>query len=359
MNASVMETQPIVTVIILNYNGKDTVEKCLTSVLSQDYKDYEVVVVDNSSNDDSLFILKRYTTRIKRLLANSENIGYPAGMNLGAANASNKSQFLAFITQDVVLPPNWISKMVKHATADTKIAAVSPRIYDESKHAHISELKILYPSAYYYIPLNIENPPVEADFPSGEAFLIRKSHFHRLGMFDADYFAYYEDGDLGWRARLAGLKILHARDAEVKHYRSSAFGREPLQYRVYLHEKNRVSSCIKNLSSRSLLAFLISETFMLIFHFSQTLRRNDTEDTGKAYVHALFCVISQLPRTLEKRRTVQKMRRLGDGILFRNSLPKIAIRRPGLVLAYSSKHKRKEFYYLVFLSTIAKIIPPA
>ncbi len=358
LRASMAKESPFVTVIVLNHNGKDTIEKCLASVLSQDYLDYEVVIVDNASSDRSLSVLEKYATRINKILENSENLGYAAGMNLGAASASDKSRFLAFITQDVVLPPHWIRKMVQHAIANMELAAVSPRIYDESKRAYISELKILYPSAHYYIPLDTENPSPKVDFPAGEAFLMNKSHFHKLGMFDADYFAYYEDGDLGWRTRLAGLKILLAPNVEVKHYRSSVFGQHPLRYRVYLHEKNRISSCIKNLGSRSLLAFLLCEAFMLLFHFSRTVTQKDSDDTGKAYAQALFYVMRQLPRTLKKRRTVQKMRRLSDGILFRDSLPKDAMRRPGLVLAYSSKHKRKEYYYLVLLSIVAKIIPP-
>jgi GT2 family glycosyltransferase/uncharacterized membrane protein YsdA (DUF1294 family) len=358
MEVSLMQISPPVTVIVLNRNGKDTVEKCLASVLSQDYPHYEVIVIDNASDDDSIVIINRYATRVSKFLANPKNVGYAAGMNLGAANASEESQFLAFVTQDVILPPSWISKMVRHATAEKSIAAVSSRIYDVSKQAYISELKILYPSAYYYIPLDIKYTPLTVGFPAGEAFLIRKSYFRILGMFDPDYFAYYEDGDLGWRTRLSGLKILHASDVEVAHYRSSVFGREPLKYRVYLYEKNRISSCIKNLAVKSLLAFIVSEIFMLCFHCIRALTEKDSDKMGEAYVYALASVARQLPSILEKRKAVQETRRIADKVLFYNSLPRNVMGQPGLVLAYSSKYKKMEFYYLALLNIIAKFLPP-
>ena len=347
----------MVSIIVLNYNGEETLQKCLDTVVSQDYPNSEVIVVDNASSDDSPAIMRRYSPRI-RLLVNSRNVGYAAGMNLGEEAASDKSQFLAFVTQDVLLSQWWVRMAVKLASSEKNVAAVSSNIYDESKQSRISELRILYPSGYYYIPLNSESKPVEIDFPSGEAFLIHRSYFRILGKFDSDYFAYYDDGDLGWRTRLAGLRILYGHDLQVTHRRSSVFGKEPLEYRVYLHERNRIISCLKNLSPQSLLAFAVSEVLMLLFHFSRASSEKESAKLRSAYVHALSYAILHLPVTLNKRKLTQKMRKRTDRSLFCNSLPRNVMRKPGLVLAYSPEYRRKERYYLLILDVIAKILPP-
>jgi GT2 family glycosyltransferase len=355
LNSHLKANIPKVSLIILNYNGEETIEECIKSALSQNYPNYEIIVVDNNSKDGSISILKKYASKI-RLFRNIKNVGYTGGMNYGAEKTSEESEYLAFITQDAILSPNWIEQTVYSLIENEEAAAVSSKIFDVPKKALISELKILYPSGYYYIPLNKESSQtMEVDFPSGEAFLIRKTLFFKCGKFDEDYFAYYEDGDLGWRIRLKSFKIIYNPKAEVRHYRSSTFKKEGYLLRVYLYERNRVTSCLKNLNPRSLIAFLLSEIVMLLFHMIRTLK-NGKDEFSEAYIYAIFHSILQLKKIFKKRLKVIK--KVPDKILFRSSLPSIFMKRSGLILAFSPKYRRKEIYYLRIMSLITRIFPP-
>lgn len=352
----VKKTPPFVSVILLNYNGEEILEECLDSILLQDYSHFEVIVIDNASEDNSISIIKKYAERI-RFECNNRNLGYAAGMNFGASLASDKADYLAFITHDVILNEEWIRQMVQLAR-ESKGVAFSSKIYDESKNAAISKLKIIYPSGHYYIPLNEENPVIEVDFPSGEAFLIHRSRFERIGKFDEEYFAYYEDGDLGWRARMLGHKVLLNPYAHVEHRRSYSFKRINLRTRIYLHERNRIVTCLKHFSPTSLLAFILSETLMLTFHCLRNITGQDHDEAAKAYINAISYVTRTLKQILKKRKHLQKQREISDRRIFEESLPRDAIKKQGLMISYKPGYKAMERRYLMLLDLITNILPP-
>jgi len=348
---------PRVTAVVLNFNGERTIERCIQSVVNQDYDNFHIVLVDNASRDRSLELVAPYGSKIN-FICNSSNLGYAGGMNVGADSSPEGSEFVAFVTQDVVLSDHWIREMVDLAIGGVDIGAVSSSVYDEKKKAIISELRILYPSGQYQIPLNATPSVSDVDFPSGEAFLIRRSVFRNIGGFDDEYFAYYDDGDLGWRVRLAGLRVVFNPEAKVTHMRSSAFELAPFAYRVYLHERNRMVTCLKNLGSPSLLAFLASEIFTIFFHLGRALARKDLNQASKAYARALAYVIMNLERIRGKRRIVQSARKRSDRYLFRGGMPLTALRRPSLAIAYLPRYRRIELWYLAALYVVSRIFPP-
>ena len=349
---------PKVTVVVLNFNGGKTLERCIQSVLDQSYSNFDLVVVDNASTDGSIDLLTRFASRI-RVVRNRSNLGYTGGMNVGARHASEDAELIGFVTPDTALSDGWLQRMVDTVVADPQAAAVSSNVYDESKKASLSLLRILYPSGQYYVPLNVTLGISEVDFPSGEAFLIRKPVFRRLGGFDEGYFAYYEDGDLGWRLRLAGMKVLFDPEAVVRHKRSSAFATIPLAYRVYLLERNRIMTCLKNFGALSLLAFLMAEALMLLFHSTRSVTGRDHDQVSKAYAKALLHVVKNFGPIHTKRRLVQTTRKRSDRYVFRNSLPVSVIGRPGLVIAYSPRYRKRESWYLAALHVLSTVLPPS
>ena len=103
-------TEPLVSIIILNYNGKDYVEECLDSVLNQTYKNMEVIVVDNASKDGSLEILRdKYMSKIM-LIENDKNLGFAEGNNV--AYKKTKGEFIALLNNDAVADNEWLYKFI-------------------------------------------------------------------------------------------------------------------------------------------------------------------------------------------------------------------------------------------------------
>lgn len=337
-----------VSVVVLNYNGEGVIEKCLDSILRQDYPNFETIVVDNCSSDNSVNTIQRFLPRVK-LVQNRRNLGYTGGLNAGCSQVSEDCELVAIVTNDVVLSYDWLRHMVDVASSDVSVGAVSCQVYELRAQSTITELRIIYPTGTVYTPWNKKNACVqEIDCPSGQAFVVRKRIFRSVGEFDADYFAYYDDADLGWRIRLQGYRVVLNPRATIIHRGHHAFGkfgtRIPTAH--ILSERNRMLACIKNLAATSLPAFAIAEAFNVLYRTLRGILRVSWRPVDKAYILALVGFAWKLRGAWEKRLLVQQSRRRSDREIFSMSLPR-------MVLPTS----RKEFMYRSLLDIVSRIFP--
>ena len=104
------ETEPVVSIIILNYNAGDLLKNCIASILLSEYKNYEIIVVDNKSEDNSQNFCKEQYPQIK-LIQNSKNLGYCEGNNIGIGNA--KGEFIVLLNPDTVVEKNWLMQLLE------------------------------------------------------------------------------------------------------------------------------------------------------------------------------------------------------------------------------------------------------
>lgn len=307
-----MRSEPLVSIIVLNYNGERWLSSCLESVQAQTYQRIETIVVDNASSDGSVGLV---ATRFPgaRLLRLSTNLGYTGANNRAASIATG--ELLLFLNNDTRVDSNAVAELVAAIDRDGGAALVAPCITDYEGTAAgscgVGIDKLAYPRA----PKDGE-PAFYAD---GAALLIRREVFYRLGGFDDDYFMFAEDVDLSWRARLSGYTIAAAASAVVYHYgggvatggrvRGKRFSTTP--WRRYMGERNRLTNLLKNYETGTLAWILpcylaVSGAAML------ALAATGRWQLALAYPRAYRWNVRQLASTLRKRAIVQRQRVVSD-----------------------------------------------
>lgn len=219
------EIPPSVSIIILNFNGKEFLNKCLESVFKTEYQRFEVVLVDNASVDGSLKTLSDpvLTDGRLKIVQNSANLGYGLANNIGYENAVG--DYVVFLNNDTVVHPRWLGSLVSVMEKDSTIGLVQSLILNMdggsvqtagwlisdyfnglfSIHLNKCELKNLYP------------PVFEISYASGAAMMIKKDLVSEIGLFDPKYFWFYDDNFLSFKVWLAGKRVVTAKDSIVYH----------------------------------------------------------------------------------------------------------------------------------------------
>jgi len=208
-----MEKIPLVSIIIVNYNGKTHLEECLSSLEKIDYKNYEIILVDNNSTDTSVEYVKNTYPSITIIKLN-RNYGFAEPNNIGAKNA--KGDYLLFLNNDTTVNPNFISEMVNVLEQDPQIAIcqsllLKPNGEVDSSGDFVDTLGRAYSSK------NKENEVKKILSARGASMMVRKDSFWDLGGFDKRFFASFEDVDMGWRAWIWGYKIVLVPNSIVYH----------------------------------------------------------------------------------------------------------------------------------------------
>jgi len=232
---------PMVSVIIVNYNGKNHLEKCLESLMKVDYEKYEVILVDNNSTDDSIeFVKNVYPSVI--IIKLEKNYGFAEPNNIGAKNA--KGELLLFLNNDTVVNPNFIREMIKVINLDSKIAIcqsllLKPNGEVESSGDFIDILGRAFMSKEKVTEVK------EILSARGACMMVRKNIFWELGGFDKNFFASFEDIDLSWRAWIWGYKIVLVPNSIVYHTGGQTV--ELLRSEIKFHgAKNILIICLAN-----------------------------------------------------------------------------------------------------------------
>lgn len=308
-----MDGSPLVTVIILNWNGKDIVESCVTSVLNSDYPNVEVIVVDNISTDDSVELLNQKFAADKRLkvIVTDTNLPPVKANNLGIRNANGDYIFL--LNNDIEVERGCIKNLISEASIDT---VCSPKVLLRSGKIDFNGGVMDrwgYGWGRGYREDDIGQYD-DQDFFYPGFFLFKKSMLEKTGYFDEDICFGWDDLDFSWRIRLAGNKITLVPKAIIYHLGSHTLKRLRTKYFCHYNiRKNRVAGLIKNYSLPNLLFFLPT---LLVFYFFIFLLELFTKRDPKLAITSISAIlwnIKKLPLLLKKRRFTQKnIRRVPD-----------------------------------------------
>jgi len=242
--------QPLVSVIILNWNGERLLKSCLTSLFNQSYSNREIIVVDNCSTDGSIAILESMRAKIE-LIRSEQNLGFAAGNNLGIGNS--RGELVVLLNNDTEADPDCIEALVKASQKAVDIGMCAAKVrYWQDREILNSTGVILYPDL---TALNRgigerDSGQYDKSFsvfcPYGAAALYKKEMLDRIGLLDEDYYMFREEDELGWRANLAGWRCVYVPEAVVYHHRSASTG-VLSAFKLYYGERNRLYTCFKYL----------------------------------------------------------------------------------------------------------------
>lgn len=294
-------------IVIPNWNGKDTLGACLDSLLVQSVA-ADVIVVENGSTDGSLEFLQQSYPQI-HLLINKKNLGFDGGVNTGIRYAlQHNYEFIALFNNDAVAHKDWL-KNLKNCMEDTHVGISTCTFMSiDGKHLdstgdYYTTWGLAYPRGRGEVVAGQYNELKDIFGASGGASLFRAEMFKEIGIFDEDFFAYYEDTDISWRAQLAGWKVTYAPDAVAYHH-ISATSSKIKGFATYQTIKNYPWVLVKNVP-RQLLPIILPR---FILAYSAFVVSAMTRGQIGAVVKGLFWSHVLLPKKLFERYKIQKSR---------------------------------------------------
>jgi len=258
-----------VLIVVLNWNGIEDTEKCVQSLIAQDYPSLTIAIVDNGSKDDSVPRLKTLAAKHSKkvhLLFNQTNLGFDGGVNTGIRyGLENNFDAIALFNNDATADVSWLSNLVKNLSDEVSIVT-GLLLHADGKT--IDSSGDFYSSWGIGYPRNRGGAVTEAPESglvfggSGGATLYKSVLFREIGLFDETFFAYYEDVDISFRAQLAGHKAYYAKDAIAYHEQGASSSKIP-GFTVYQNFKNLPLLFWKNIPTR--LLFRIGIRFALLY----------------------------------------------------------------------------------------------
>ena len=243
--------------MILNYNGKHHFERCFASLRALDYPEErrQVWLVDNGSRDGSVEELRARHGWVG-LLANEQNRGFSAGCNQGA-RAAEKAEVLVFLNNDMRVEPTFLRELVGPIVRGECAATTARMLSWDGKRMNSAGGGMNFHGIG--IQLGYEEPPapeheraVRTLFACGGAMAIDARAFQSSGGFDEEFFAYYEDVDLGWRLWVLGHEVHYAPRALCYHHHSSTSRTFPMETIRLLQVRNPLLACFKNYDDENL-----------------------------------------------------------------------------------------------------------
>lgn len=267
---------PKVIVIVLNWNGKKNTFECLESLRHIDYKNYNVIVVDNASTDGSQKFLRENFSEIT-LIENERNLGFGGGLNVGIKEAIRRSaDYVLCLNNDVVVDRNFLKEMVKVGELSTKIGGLCPieYYYDQPKRINCAGGIIRFPMDKVFEHGELDrgqfNKVRETGLLSGPAMMLKLNALLDVGFFDISYFYGPEDKDIALRLIKNGYKLVFVPGAKVWHKRRGATGGKIAPLDLYFHVRNYLL-LVKKHGNR--IGLLFCTLYFLLFNFPFTLLR--------------------------------------------------------------------------------------
>jgi GT2 family glycosyltransferase len=300
-------------VVIPNWNGDEHLAECIDSLISQS-QDTTVIVVDNGSTDHSRRIIESYGNDIVKIYQ-EENYGFTGGVNPGIKYAlTNKFEAVALFNNDAVADKEWLQHLLS-ALEDTQVGIATCMLLHSDGNT-IDSTGELYSKWGLPFPRDRGASAPSTSQPdnifgaTGGASLYRTALFDDIGVFDHDFFAYYEDVDISFRAQLAGWHVKYVPSAIAYHKQGATSSKLP-GFTIYQTFKNLPWLLVKNVPRRLLpsigLRFYTAYTLM----FWKAVARGDGWMALKGMARSLVF----MPRKISQRFSIQKTRSVPDSYI--------------------------------------------
>lgn len=262
------------SIVIPNLNGAGWLRDSIESIWAQTEQDFELIVIDNASTDESLAIAQSYEMRARyTLVQNSENTGFSAAVNAGICLA--KGEYIVLFNNDAFAEPNWLAQLIAAAEADENIFAVQSlmiRHFERDICDDAGDYVTLFGWAckrgdgMYW---RRYTKPKRIFSACGGASLYRKRILDEIGLFDELFFAYFEDVDISWRANSLGYKNVYCPDAKCYHICGATTG--AVRYNEFKSVQSGRNSILLPYKNMPLLMFVLNFIPLLLGYLLKIL----------------------------------------------------------------------------------------
>ena len=299
--------------VIPNWNGEMFLSTCLSSLRRQTYEDFETVLVDNGSSDGSVAFVEENFPEI-RIVRLPENGGFTAAVNAGIR--ASEAEYVVLLNNDTEVEGRWLEALVRAADEHPEVGLFASKLVDFRDRRMLDGAGDALRKTG--LPYRIGHGEIDRGQFEEEALvfgacaagaLYRRRLFGEIGLFDADFFSNCEDGDLSFRAQLAGYRCLYVPGSVIYHIGSASTGGKRSATNTRLGTQNGINLLVKNLPASLILRLLPS---VLAGHLYRLVTTSVSPEILKAYLSGLTGALRLFPKMLQKRKGIQQRRRVSD-----------------------------------------------
>jgi len=318
MNNAKQIIKGLVSVLIVNWNGKHFLDGCFTTLFAQTYKNFEVIMVDNASKDGSIEYTKEKYPQIK-LVLNDENYGFAKGNRIGLDYC--KGEYIFLLNNDTELHPDVLKNLVE-ALQPENVGGVCGKIMSlTNKEKCIFTLPKINSLTGKAVWINEDSEKCKVDYLSGNSLMMKKSIIDKIGFLDEAYFAYFEETDLCARMIRAGYDLMYIPEVIVWH---KEMGSTPSWFNKYYMMRNQIRFILKNFDVKYIpfaLKYNILKAIKTLKSKTKTEEANAQNPNApnssgynikKLLIKAIFWNIFFLPQTIYCRN--RDFKRIGKSI---------------------------------------------
>ena len=323
MEKNIVDSKPLVSIIILNYNAGDLLLECVESILNTRYNNYEILVVDNASKDNSHNRCKEKFQMIN-LIENTENLGYCEGNNVGIR--ISKGTYVVILNPDTLVDPDWLDGLIQGYEMYGE-GLYQPKFLTTSDHNVLmssGNMIQIFGFGYSRGKGQIDTKQFEKHevigFASGTCLFTHIDVMKKIGMFDSFLFAYLDDMDLGWRALLLGISSHYIPESIVYHP-PEGFSFKWSNYKFYLLERNRLYCLFTHYSHSTLFKMLpslfLTECAIILFYLKKRMFRQK--------INGYVDIIKNRKQIKKRYSEIQKIRTISDKEVIKNFQDRIYV----------------------------------
>jgi GT2 family glycosyltransferase len=315
---------PLVSIIIPNWNGEHILADCLSSLKTQSFKNFEVVLVDNNSTDDSLKTALSVIPDI-RIIALSQNYGFAKAINFGVKHSSAK--YVVFLNNDTVVDIDWLKELVRVAQKNPGVSSVCSKLLNFYNQKIIDGVGVTIDEVGHGISRGWQqkddgqfDTEEEIFGATGGAALFDREIFITVGMFDENYYMYYEEVDFAFRSQFLGYTSVFAPRAVVYHKHKATSQKRGSELVEYWQFRNMTQTIIRDFPTSLLVKnFLLLK--IILVHFN-TIFYQIKNGYFWAPFKADLWIIMHLVKLLQARAMIQDDKKVTDEYIEQFLLPK-------------------------------------
>ena len=299
-----------VSVIVPNFNGVAVLPTCLESLARQSLTPDEILVIDGASTDGSPEWVARAFPQVQ-IIQLQHNSGFGIAVNEGIRQSTR--EFITLLNNDVEVHPYWVEELRKSMDAHTEIGFCASKMLDfydrtciDSAGIEFTTYGVGYPRGHREQDVGQYDALQEVFGACGGAAMYRRAMFDSIGLFDEDFYAYYEDVDLSFRAQLSGYQCLYVPSAIVYHRGGETMMKKTPHFGIHLTTRNLWFTVLKNMPLVLLVKYMPKLSYTFVRGFAAWALKGHSA----AYLMGLLSVAMGAHRMFKKRVDIQASRKI-------------------------------------------------